>query len=86
MDGIITSDEFGTRFCGVPVGSYDNYQNKGKRSRYTMHTYLYSLADSVLNYPETPYELLPEYKAVEENFISSYDNKPCTTHSIHVVE
>ena len=86
MDGIITSDEFGARFCGVPVGSYDNHQNTGKRSSHTMHVYLYSLADSVLNDPETPYELLPEYRAEEERFVSSFDGKEFTTHCIRLAE
>lgn len=86
MDGIITSDEFGARFCGVPVGSYDNHQNTGKCSSHTMHVYLYSLADSVLNDPETPYELLPEYRAEEERFVSSFDGKEFTTHCIRLAE
>ena len=80
LPGVITSDEFGARFCGVPVGSYDNYKNKGKESSYTFSQYLYAIADSILKedsiyYSDKwEYELLPMYKAKPFKF-TSYDGK-----------
>lgn len=82
MDGTIVSDDFGSRFYGMPIGDYDIYQNKGKPSRYTMQMYLYSLADSVLHDPDSPYELLPEYEAREVYF--EYDGEQHKTHEIRV--
>lgn len=63
MTGTIVSDEFGARFCGVPVGDYDNTKNAGKPSTHNMMMYMYSVADSVLNDTESPWELFPEYEA-----------------------
>ena len=85
LPGIITSDYFGSLFCGVPVGTYDGSQNAGKKSQYTMHSYLYSIAHSVLD-GEDKWELLPEYEAREINFISCIDGKECTTHGIFLKE
>ena len=89
LPGIITSDEFGARFCGVPVGSYDNAQNKGKESSYYFRQYLYGVADAILH-PDTSiyvsqkweYELLPEYEAKEHTF-TSYDGKEITMSYIY---
>ena len=83
LPGIIASDEFGARFCGVPVGDYDNYKNKGKESSYYFRQYLYGVADAILH-PEDSlyvsekysYELLPEYEAKDINF--EYDGEQCT--------
>ena len=82
LPGIITSDEFGARFCGVPFGAYDNYKNKGKESEYCFRQYLYGVASAILH-PEDSlyanekytYELLPEYEARDIHFISSLDGK-----------
>ena len=68
MDGIITSDEFGARLFGVPVGDYDNYKNAGKKSSHTRHIYLYDIADSILDDPDSPYELLPGFKAERRTY------------------
>ena len=81
MDGTIVSDEFGARFCGVPVGDYDNYKNAGKPSSHSMMTYMYDVADSILNDSESPWELLPEFEAHEINF--EYDGKNCTSYGIY---
>ena len=32
VEGEITSDEFGSRLCGVPISNYDNKKNAGKHS------------------------------------------------------
>ena len=84
MNGTIVSDDFGSRFYGVPFGAYDIYQNKGKPSRYTAHIYLYALADSSLNNPDSPYELLPEFVAKEVFF--EYDGEQHKTHEIRIAE
>lgn len=62
MDGTTVSDEFGARFCGVPIGSYDNRKNADKPSSHSMATYMHEMARSIVEDPETPWELLPEYK------------------------
>jgi len=93
LTGIITSDEFGARFCGVPVGTYDNLQNKGKESNHVFHQYLYGIADALLR-PDNSlytsekweYELLPEYEPRDITFISSIDGREVTTHGIFVRE
>lgn len=81
MEGTILSDEFGSRFCGVPVGTYDNKKNAGKKSSHTMHVYLYSLAKHILDV-DNEWELLPEYEAREINFVSSFDGREITTHGV----
>lgn len=87
MEGIIVSDNFQSLFCGVPIGEpYDGKKNAGKFSRHNSFTYLYSLADSVLNNPKTPYELFPEYEAREEVFVSDFDGKSYTSYGIYVKE
>ena len=87
LPGIITSDEFGARFFGVPVGDYDNYKNTGKESSHYFRQYLYAVADAILH-PENSlytsenysYELLPEYEARDIHF--EYDGKPCVTYGV----
>lgn len=89
LPGIITSDEFGARFCGVPVGTYDNEKNKGKTSSHHFNQYLYGVANTILE-PETSifksdkytYELLPEYEARYIHF--EYDGEQHTTYGIFV--
>lgn len=81
MSGTIVSDEFGARFYGVPVGDYDNTKNAGKPSRYSVMAYMYSVADSVLNDAESPFELFPEYEA--RAIHGELDGKPFTTHAIY---
>jgi hypothetical protein len=85
LSGIITSDYFGALFCGVPVGHYDGSKNIGKEGSHSMHSYLYSIASSILNEPDSPWELFPEYEAKEIHFISCIDGRECKTHGIFVV-
>lgn len=82
MDGTIVSDEFGARFCGVPVGDYDNSKNAGKPSSYSMMAYMYEVADSILNDPESSWELLPEYEA--RAIHSEWNGEPFVTHGIYM--
>lgn len=85
MDGTIVSDNFQSLFYGMPIGEpYDTAKNSGNPSRTHFFTYLYSLAESILHNPKTPYELFPEYEAVEDCSISAYDGKPLVTHSIRL--
>lgn len=87
MDGVIVSDNFQSLFFGSPIGEpYNSAKNAGKPARHNMFAYMYSVADSVLNDPDSPYELLPEFEAREEKFISEYDGKEHTSHSIFVKE
>ena len=81
MSGKITSDEFGARFCGVPVGDYDNSKNTGKPSYHSMMTYMYEVADSIINDPESPWELFAEYEA--RAIHGEWDGKPFITHAIY---
>lgn len=81
LDGTVVSDEFGARFFGVPVGDYDNFKNTGKPSIHSMMVYMYEIADSVLNDPESPWELLPEYEA--RTIYGEWSGEPFTTHGIY---
>lgn len=70
LPGIVVSDYFGSQFCGVPIGTYDGQQNKGKKSSITWCSYLYNVAEAVatnniLN-NGISLMLLPEFKAVED--------------------
>lgn len=87
MDGVIVSDNFQSLFFGMPIGEpYNSAKNEGKPGQYNMFEYMYNIADSVLNDPESPYELFPEYEAREERFVSDYDGKAHTSHSIYLKE
>lgn len=89
LPGVITSDEFGARFYGVPIGSYDNYKNKGKESSYYFRQYLYGVASAILHPKDSlytsekyTYELFPEYEAKNIKFISDFDGKEVNTWGI----
>lgn len=80
-EGTIIDDYFGTLYCGVPISTYDEKKNTGKKTQYSQHIYCYSLAKAVLN-GSGEYELLPEYKAESIDFKSSYDGEQHTAHHI----
>lgn len=85
MDGTIVSDNFQSLFYGSPIGEpYDTGKNAGKPSRHNSFSYLYSVAQSVLDDPESPYELFPEYEARAEQFVSEYDGKVKTSHEVYL--
>lgn len=86
LPGTIISDDFGARFCGMPIGNYEHSKNAGKPSSHTVMPYLYSVAESVLTNADTPYELLPEYEARKIIFKSPIDGKTLTTHGIFTKE
>ena len=80
IEGEIVSDYFGTLFYGVPVGTYDNKKNAGKRSSCGMFLYSFMLADMVLDPNEgrgffDSYELAPGFSAAKEKYISSVDGE-----------
>lgn len=81
LDGTIVSDEFGARFCGMPIGDYDNLKNAGKPSSHSMMSYMYCVADSILNDSESPWELFPEFEAREIH--DEWDGKEFVTHGIY---
>lgn len=84
MEGTIVSDYFAAHYFGVPVSDYDEFKNAGKPSNYAYFAYMYEIADSILNDPDTPYELFPQYEAREIHF--EYDGEQHTTHGIFVRE
>ena len=84
MNGTIESDDFGSRFCGVPIGDYDCYKNKGQKSNYIQSAYLFSVSDSILNNPKTCYELFHEYEARRIDF--EYNGEMHHTHGIFLKE
>ncbi len=82
LEGTITQDYFGSLYCGVPISTYDNKKNAGKKASYRWHSYLYEMADNMLDpdsrfgmEKEIKYELLPEYEAKCYEFRSEYDQK-----------
>lgn len=70
--GTVLSDDFGARFCGVPLSNYDNQKNTGKQTEYHPHMYDYILADKVLYCPDA-FALLDGYEVVQWDTISSID-------------
>ena len=85
MNGTIKSDNFQSLFYGMPIGEpYDSGKHAGKPARHVMQVYMYSVAESVLKDPETPYELFPEFEAREER--GTYNGKEYVSHSIYVRE
>ena len=83
LPGTITSDEFGARFCGMPVSDYDQKKNAGQPGRHILSSYLFSVAESILSNPDTPWELFPEYEAKEYSFTSPLDGREIKTHGIY---
>ena len=82
IDGTIHSDNFQSLFCGVPFGeSYDGAKNKGKTATYHAQTYPYIIAKSIIE-GRGDFELLPEFEAITDNFISHYTGEKITVHKI----
>ena len=79
MPGIIVDDYFGSLFCGVPVGTYDCKRNEGKESTYHFSSYLFMVAEAILEGSDE-WELLPEYEARKIEF--EYDGEKHFTHGI----
>lgn len=48
IDGTVINDDFGGRFCGVPLGNYDENKNKGKKTDHHITWYGYQFAAIVL--------------------------------------
>ena len=67
FDGTVVRDDFGARFCGVPVGGYDEKKNAGKHADYSEFWRLYNVAESRFCDPDSPFELFPEYEARESH-------------------
>lgn len=86
MDGVIVSDNFQSLFAGSPVGQpYDSSKNAGKEASHYVQYRNYELAYAILEPREGrefSIELLPQYKAVYEDFISALDGKPTRTAKI----
>ena len=71
VDGTVVSDDFGTRYFGMPIGNYDHDKNKGKPSRYNKGGYTFMVAESAYGNPD--YEIFPEYEIRETQFYSDWD-------------
>lgn len=86
LPGTITSDDFTSLFCGVPISDYDTTKNKGKEGRHVLGAYMYNVAESILKNPETEWELFPEYEAREYHFSSCIDGTDICSHGIFLKE
>lgn len=54
LDGTVTSDDFGSRFCGVPLGGYDEKKNAGKATTHYVNWYGYQFGGIILAVRGTP--------------------------------
>lgn len=88
LTGTVKSDYFGSLFCGVPIGTYDETRNKGKESSYTWSSYLYDVAEAIgtnkVYSNGITLELLPEFKAVQDSsYWSDYNKKTVLMYHIY---
>lgn len=70
VDGTVVSDDFGTRYFGMPIGEYDHTKNKGKPSRYDKGGYTFMVAERAYGNPN--YEIFPEYEIREKQYYSDW--------------
>lgn len=70
VDGTVVSDDFGTRYFGMPIGEYDHTKNKGKPSRYDKGGYTFMVAERAYGNPD--YEIFPEYEIREKQYYSDW--------------
>lgn len=82
LPGTVISEYFGAQFYGMPVSDYDSTKNAGQKAQHSMFGYMYSVAESILQDPDTSWELFPEYEARKIVFSSLVDEKILTTHGI----
>lgn len=54
LSGTITNDDFGSRYCGVPLGGYDGKKNAGKSSTHHESWYGFMFGNLVLAARGTP--------------------------------
>ena len=80
-EGTVIADYFGALFFGNPVGTYDNYKNKGNHSSYSTFMYGFMLGESVEQDPEH-YKLDEGFTTVKESWISKFDGKEHTLISV----
>ena len=73
IPGTVVSDDFGARFCGVPVGGYDSAKNAGNPSRIFLSPYAHALAWDILKGRAKNVELLPRFEARRIEF--DYDGE-----------
>ena len=81
VDGHISSVY--VKMDGVIVGGYDG-NTVGKESVHNMQCYMYNVCDSIMDDPETPCELLPEYEVREGTFFNHFTNADSTVRKIHL--
>ena len=62
MDGTIVEDDFSIQY-GKVISNYDRKRHAGRIATYHMMTYMHSIADSILNDPDSSWELFPEFEA-----------------------
>lgn len=74
VDGVITSDEFGSRFGGVPISDYDNTKNAGKHSTHHISYYAYEVAGKMLALRGVePCVSKSTYRSKDGHFSEDYD-------------
>lgn len=88
LNGTVKSDYFGSQFCGVPIGTYDESQNNGKEGHYYWSSYLFSVAEAIAT--KKTYSngitltLLPEFKAVQDgSYWSDYRKEMVLMYNIY---
>ena len=87
LPGKVVRDDFGARFCGVPIGGYDGSKNAGKDTKYFWTMYIFDYAKHIgegKGFTDgTSFELLPEYEVRKETFFSTAFNEELTMWEIY---
>jgi hypothetical protein len=84
LPGEVVGDDFSSHYGGVAVTSKVD-QGVGKKSEYMYHPYAHSLAHSILE-GKSRIELIAPFEAKYVHFISSIDNRECTTAKVYNTE
>ena len=79
LEGEIVADDFGGRFCGKPIGAYDEKQNAGTPGTIILSPYAHSVAWDVIG-NKGSIELLPQFEARVIHF--EYDGEQKQTAGI----
>lgn len=84
IDGTVVNDDFGGRFCGVPLGNYDENKNKGKKTDHRINWYGYQFA-AIVRGEEGDYRF-HDYKLVIPCEIELFDSVYVTSKCRHLDE
>lgn len=86
LPGTITTDYFGSMFCGNPVGTYDEKKNAGKPSEYFWMIHDFTFGEYVYTGHEDDtfsYEIDPAYEVRPHEYEDSYYHKTATTYWLY---